>query len=460
LHELFFSEAIIASDASRIEGKLTIPEYQRPYRWQAEQIERLIQDYRYYLGEDSSSTTPSTCPFYLGSVILHQSAEHGQLNIIDGQQRLTTLALMAFSQGHYKDVALQYNSPESQRQIRKNLQWIKEHAGLLPEPLDFERIHFTLVVTQSEDDAYRFFETQNTGGVRLSGPDIIKAHHLRAIDRLFQNLFASKWEELGDLNPVVGALLKGRYWESINLREIPSHRQSQRIRSAVVKELAEDTNCGEDVSFGQVTRIHQLDGGLHNQYAQQSYALRQPLNTGVNTVHYLAYFEGLRVKYLVDGVPHITGFNTFYVELIRLLEGCSYLKNLYDACLLMYISQFGETELEKAAHKLFRVIYSPRVSNQKAVRERSVSAFVRDYPVLDWIASTYTPQECFAYLDRFKLNVDPANLDKNSVKKRFIKAVCHYFNLSIKDARLADEFGPTLDQLIVRNQKLKELAHV
>lgn len=56
-------------------------------------------------------------------------------------------------------------------------------------------INFTLVVTDSEDKAYRFFETQNTGGVRLTGSDIIKTHYLRSIERHQQNDYARRWKQ-------------------------------------------------------------------------------------------------------------------------------------------------------------------------------------------------------------------------------------------------------------------------
>lgn len=105
--------------------------------------------------------------------------------------------------------------------------------------------------------------------------------------------------------------------------------------------------------------------------------------------------------------------------------------------------------------KLFRVIYSPRVSNQKAVRENSISAFVRDNPVLDWIAASYTPNMCFDYLDRFSFKTDPANLavDKNSVKKRFIFNVLKHFGIEVIEGgsaqALANTYTAELDAYIL-----------
>lgn len=495
LAQLFSKQSIVSANNTEIHGELAIPEYQRPYRWSEVQIKKLLSDYQLFLGDLAQSDT--AYGYYLGSVILHQSAENGQLNIIDGQQRLTTLALIAYVQylahtanaanqvndsGSFDsgpfELSLSYDSPESQRQIVKNLAWLQEYStssnASQIATFDANKINLTLVVTRSEDDAYRFFETQNTGGVRLSGPDIIKAHHLRAIARQNQNEFAAKWEALGDLNPVVGSLVKGRYWQKLYNRNVPSHRQPHLVRSAVVNELGESTGKGDDVAFGRFERAYLPDGGQIDKQAQQGYELRQPLNSGINTIHYLSYFEQLRSKYLTDpfknnkvknkqptvqtpvqALNSLARFFHFYQNLICQLDGCSYVKGLYDTALLIYISQFGEQQLDLAAKKLFRVIYSPRVSNLKAVRENSISAFVRDNPVLDWISASYTPNMCFDYLDRFSFKTDPANLavDKNSVKKRFIFNVLKHFGIEVIEGgsaqALANTYTAELDAYIL-----------
>ena len=476
LAEIFNQQTIKASDGSQITGALTIPEYQRPYRWGDVQIKKLLSDYQLYL--DDIAQSDAKYGYYLGSVILHQSTENGCLNIIDGQQRLTTLALIAFVQSLAKtdseqsseehspfELQLSYDSPESQQQIMQNLAWLQNNATNQIAAFDAAKINLTLVVTRSEDDAYRFFETQNTGGVRLGGPDIIKAHHLRAIDRNKQNDFARKWEALGDLNPVVGALVKGRYWQKLNNRQVPSHRQPHLVRSAIVSELGESTGKGNDIAYGRFERAYLPDGGQIDKHAQQGYELRQPLNSGINTIHYLTYFEGLRHKYLsgnnkrtnsAQSDQSIDHFFGFYQNLICKLDGCSFLKGLYDTALLIYISQFGEQRLDVAAQKLFRVIYSPRVSNQKAVRENSISAFVRDNPVLDWITASYTPNMCFEYLDRFSFKTDPANLEtknRNSVKERFVSKVLEHFEIEVASnlsaQALANLYTAQLDGFIL-----------
>ncbi|QDF67104.1 DUF262 domain-containing protein [Shewanella sp. SNU WT4] len=426
--EILAGKLSASDDGKGIVGQLSIPEYQRPYCWQEQQLMQLLTDIR------AQKEQLSDLPYYLGSLILHQ--ENGKLNIIDGQQRVTTLVLIAsLQQGLNLALvnSLEYEHPTSLQQIKHNLKWLQscfsENTAYWQSLMDFHKLQFTLVITQTEDDAYRFFETQNTGGVRLAGTDIIKAHHLRAVSSMYQKTFAKQWEGLGKLDDTVGALLKGRYWQKINMRELPSHQQKKKLRDTIVSELAEQTAKGTDIAFGRVYRQLGLAGEVRQHLDQQGYELRQPLNAGVNTIRYLSYFQSLYQHYWErPDLPGLPGYNAF-IAWLKGLEGCGYLEGLYKACLLQYISQFGEKQLEAAAKKLFRVVYSRRVSNQKAVRENSIYAFVRETPVLDWVALSYTPEQCFKYFDSFTLTVDGSNLDSNSVKKRYMSKVCQFFEL-------------------------------
>ncbi|EPP1149400.1 DUF262 domain-containing protein [Yersinia enterocolitica] len=445
--DLLTGKQIKTSTCDTISSNFSIPEYQRPYIWQDRQIEKLLRD----IAEHQALS--STMPYYLGSVILHADGE--RLNIIDGQQRLTTLALMAHLNGQFTDFPLHYNSPISQRQIIHNLTWLKQHSGEWLELIDFNLLQFSLVITRSEDQAYQFFETQNTGGVRLSGDQIIKAHHLRAIgekDKLSVDHFARRWEALGDLSNIVDLLLRGRYWQHLHFREYPQHNQKALIRNCIVNELAENTGKGGDTAFGRITRTYSTDGAESLSQAQVGYDLRQPLNSGINTIHYLQYFENLRQTYLLHGEINTTpkGFSDFYYHFICKLEGCSYLKQLLDTALLLYISQFGQKNLDVAVKKLFRVIYSRRIENQTAVKERSIPAFIQETPVLDWIAASFTIEQLFSKLDGFDLKVDSNGLGEgdNTVKKRFVVRVVEYFGLQIGQCDLKTQFGPNFDKHI------------
>lgn len=445
LATLFAGDPVEASDGTMIKGTLHLPEYQRPYRWGEAELGRLLEDLRQYFHPPHGAPAHL---FYLGSIILHQDGE-GRLNIIDGQQRLTTMALLIWQQPHGREPELRYESPLSQEQIRNNQKWLTQQPNWDPEWLKPEHINITLVVTDSEDDAYRFFETQNTGGVRLSGPDIIKAHHLRATPRNRQDRYARLWENLGDLNPVVDAVLKTRSWNALDFRTVPSHRKPDRIREAVVTELAENTGHwqADDVAYGLTATTRTPAGAIVQAAHANGYAMRQPLNAGVNAIHYLEYFETLRQQLLTDQrEPDLESFHRFYQGVIVGKEGCSYLKKLYDSCLLLYVSHFGRSRLFEAALCLFRVVYAPRVINQKTVRETSVSSFAKNNPIFDWILMSYTHEQCMERLHRFEVRVSGENLGKtdNGVKKRFVQAIDKWFVLNLSEERIAENYDDAL----------------
>ena len=69
-----------------------IPAYQRGYRWRAEQVKLLIEDIQLYL-EENSARPEDMCPFYcLQAIVVKEN--QGRLEVIDGQQRLTTILII------------------------------------------------------------------------------------------------------------------------------------------------------------------------------------------------------------------------------------------------------------------------------------------------------------------------------------------------------------------------------
>ena len=65
-----------------------IPRYQRGYRWKSRQVSQLIDDI------DSFSPTESTPFYFLQALAVAEDIENNRVNVVDGQQRLTTLNLI------------------------------------------------------------------------------------------------------------------------------------------------------------------------------------------------------------------------------------------------------------------------------------------------------------------------------------------------------------------------------
>ena len=68
-----------------------IPEYQRPYAWGIDQIETLFEDLWEFTASIAGTDSKST--YFLGSVVSYEN-EKGEQEIIDGQQRITSLFLL------------------------------------------------------------------------------------------------------------------------------------------------------------------------------------------------------------------------------------------------------------------------------------------------------------------------------------------------------------------------------
>jgi hypothetical protein len=81
-------ETLLGSGKSK---PFVIPEYQRPYAWTDEQVETLFEDLWDFTA--ISGGTEREGSYFLGSVVSYEN-ENGEQEIIDGQQRITSLFLL------------------------------------------------------------------------------------------------------------------------------------------------------------------------------------------------------------------------------------------------------------------------------------------------------------------------------------------------------------------------------
>jgi hypothetical protein len=280
----------------------TIPLYQRAYSWTTEEAEELLQDlFRAMDGYNGSIDDLS--PYFLGSIVLIKGDEP-DAQIIDGQQRITTLTMLLailrslvepeyvesltaflcekgniitgtpnryrlrlrqrdekFFREHIQDEGgieklkrLQdVQLPESQKNIRDNtLALLNELQKRSPD----ERRNLTqfimnrcfLIVvsvdTPDLDSAYRIFSVLNNRGLNLSYPDIIKAEIISAIPEAQRDEYTNKWENLESL------LGKDAFEDLFSdLRAIHSRR---RLRRGMIEEFREFVYpCNPPVSTPQ-----------------------------------------------------------------------------------------------------------------------------------------------------------------------------------------------------------------
>lgn len=102
-------EMLLSSGKSK---PFVIPEYQRPYAWTEEQVETLFEDLWEFTTISGGAERESS--YFLGSVVSYEN-ENGEQEIIDGQQRITSLFLLLRAI-YTKLVA----TPESERTAEAN----------------------------------------------------------------------------------------------------------------------------------------------------------------------------------------------------------------------------------------------------------------------------------------------------------------------------------------------------
>jgi uncharacterized protein with ParB-like and HNH nuclease domain len=71
----------------------TIPPFQRPYAWGKEQTRDLIEDLLGFL-RVSWTEIDNVPPYFLGSIVLIKDENEPDADVVDGQQRLTTLTIL------------------------------------------------------------------------------------------------------------------------------------------------------------------------------------------------------------------------------------------------------------------------------------------------------------------------------------------------------------------------------
>lgn len=229
----------------------TIPLYQRPYAWTTEQAGELLEDLIAFLGEDNEPIEEVN-PYFLGSIVLIKG-DKPDAQVVDGQQRLTTLtillaalralvqpeqanelatflyqkgSLIAGTRNRYRltlrerdaEFFKEYihdegginklkdlnsaNLSDSRKNIKENallfvqrLQEFPESQRLRLAQFIVTRCFLVVVSTPDLDSAYRIFSVLNDRGLDLSLTDILKAEITGKIPGSQQEAYTAKWEE-------------------------------------------------------------------------------------------------------------------------------------------------------------------------------------------------------------------------------------------------------------------------
>ena len=180
------------------EGKLRIPSYQRPYKWNRKHIRNLFYDLRDAMGKKE---------YQIGSVILHENDRH--LDIVDGQQRLISISLFLHSLDdleNYKGANQMlsvaefgeiscYHASENYNEWENLTQLVGENQAKDICNFLLENCSVSVITMPQErlSEAFQLFDSQNNRGKSLEPHDLLKAYHLRKYDSEDEKI-VEKWE--------------------------------------------------------------------------------------------------------------------------------------------------------------------------------------------------------------------------------------------------------------------------
>jgi hypothetical protein len=238
------------------EKDLAIPEYQRSYAWPAPLVRDLVKDLS---SRDGS--------YLLGTIILHDKQSFHKFDIVDGQQRLVTLAILTNEMQIAGNSPLlqQHFSTSSKSAIKEAQRTIRNELALL-DAAQAERLRNMLcqrmggilfsVVTVEEDSlelAFSFFDSVNSKGVRLSDFDLLKAHHLMFIPADEEALAVrhnTDWQRNDDKHSIVfGTMLRRiRMWARGRSRDSWHERPDYDEFVAIVEP---ESSSGEEHQFSR-----------------------------------------------------------------------------------------------------------------------------------------------------------------------------------------------------------------
>lgn len=221
--DLRYKEAFsvaISNDVSAeqiLERILIIPDYQRPYCWREQDVKSFLYD----ISKWQSSKEKDGINFHAGTLILRKQSE-GKFDIIDGQQRLTTLAIFQYTK-NAKSNLLQAEKMYCEEEIQTILR-AKRCIKSVGYDIELSKIVFSVVEIGEqvpEDMAFTFFSSNNSTGKRLSDYDLLKTHHLRYLPTSKTEeaeFFAEKWhtmENRGHLDDLLQKMMfRLRNWNN------------------------------------------------------------------------------------------------------------------------------------------------------------------------------------------------------------------------------------------------------
>ncbi|MBI6873308.1 DUF262 domain-containing protein [Clostridium aciditolerans] len=360
-----------------LEMKLALPSYQRPYSWSVKSTNNLFLDtYRAY--------QEGIQEYRIGSVILHK--ENEKYNIVDGQQRLTTLSILLYCLGEENQGLLRekYNQLSNDA-IVTNFEILSKRINELSaderskyKEYILEHCNAVQIVTDSEQEAFQFFDSQNSRGKELDPHDLLKSYHLREMDDEGEHQkirIINQWENVNqdDLNDLFKIYLypltqwyKGKNGMGYSSSKIDVFKgiKTTNVFNYAIYHKASNLFVEQFNANGS--------SELLASKALNQFQLTQPLMAGKRFFNYTLHYRNLLEQ--VQKLIHKVHTNE---QIPSRRTGDIYIKQLYECALLFFADRFGIENLSKVVmQQLYTWSYSLRLI-MDAVYPQTINKYAR-----------------------------------------------------------------------------------
>ena len=355
-------------------NQLKIPDYQRPYTWKKSTADTLFNDIYAAMKKNKD--------YRLGSLILHKE-ENGFYNIVDGQQRLTTTALILKALDDESKFLLENEvKAVSFKNIAENYKAIKSRVQALSDSEKEEyrdyikKCSFAIIITDKQEEAFQFFDSQNTRGKSLKPHDLLKAYHLREMNAVSEEIKKSvvkRWDNIDEthladlfadyLYPVVRWHKKRNavYYTAKNIDTFKGISREYKYNYALYHKRS--------VIFAE--KIEKEFSDFLSNKECNMFQLTQPVISGEYFFKYVFHYD----KLLTEVKNMVKEYHKESEEIPDYRTGDIYIKRLYECALLLFMDRFGIENMETSyMEKLYKWSYSLRLV-MYAVRRESINSY-------------------------------------------------------------------------------------
>ncbi|WP_140938334.1 DUF262 domain-containing protein [Sphingobacterium lumbrici] len=397
---------------------LSIPVYQRPYKWSEKHISQLIEDVNFFKRKSA---------YRLGTLVVHKDANKPELNIVDGQQRTISCILLfraicetiKIEDPHLKKeieaisknlVDFDFSNETSAYNIQRNYTVAKRAVAKCDE--DFVRFflnHCELIYFEIGhiSEAFQFFDSQNARGKDLDPHDLLKAYHLREYaenDEKLKLESVTVWErhqsnELAKL--FAEYLFRIRSWSRGDSAQVFDKNKIYLFKGLTIEKIG-------DFKYADSLRIlHHFTDEYNKSYHRQidlgkkpyPFQLDAPIINGRRFFEMITYYKDIfdmSIKNIQDHLKlnenskNIFHTITSYGGWER--TGDTYVRTLFECALVFYVDKFGFNHINEAVEKIFAWAYRLRLEYY-AIQFVSVDNYVLENNLFADFKNNYAPQE-------------------------------------------------------------------